>query len=517
MQKAVTLHTSGKRNIKEMTEPHRKTKHLHTMKKEPIILTAMLSVLTWTACPAQQVLTLQQCRDSALANNRELEMAGQKITVAEYDRKIARANYFPDISVSAAYMYNSRNLSLLSENASDLLANIGTEITDRSELLRIIGRLTSADIEGSLNEIGSEINRAFGLDIQNVYIGAVSLKQPVFMGGKIVAANRMATLAGELAESQHETVRNTVTNEVDNAYWQTVSIAGKKRLAQDYADLLHQMLHDTELLEAEGMATQADLLAVRVKANEADMLLTKAANGLVLSKMLLCKLCGMNPDSDIELADENADRIPLPGPEPMRSDEEIFASRPEIRSLELAREIYGRKVAVARADMMPEIAVTANYFVTNPNLYHGFRNDFSGMFNVGVAVHIPIIHGCEAMYKVRKAKAETVIADCQIADAREKISLQVTQLRKQKEEALEKLEMAENNLGSAEENLRTATLGYNEGVIPSGTALAAQTAWMKAHSEYIDAGVELKMAESALFAAEGRHGTAQNNNVNLMK
>ena len=139
------------------------------------------------------------------------------------------------------------------------------------------------------------------------------------------------------------------------------------------------------------------------------------------------------------------------------------------------------------------------------------------MFNVGVAVHIPIIHGCEAMYKVRKAKAETVIADCQIADAKEKISLQVTQLRKQKEEALEKLEMAENNLGSAEENLRTATLGYNEGVIPSGTALAAQTAWMKAHSEYIDAGVELKMAESALFAAEGRHGTAQNNNVNLMK
>ena len=231
MQKAVTLHTSGKRNIKEMTEPHRKTKHLHTMKKEPIILTAMLSVLTWTACPAQQVLTLQQCRDSALANNRELEMAGQKITVAEYDRKIARANYFPDISVSAAYMYNSRNLSLLSENASDLLANIGTEITDRSELLRIIGRLTSADIEGSLNEIGSEINRAFGLDIQNVYIGAVSLKQPVFMGGKIVAANRMAALAGELAESQYETVRNTVTNEVVNAYWQTVSIAGKKRLA----------------------------------------------------------------------------------------------------------------------------------------------------------------------------------------------------------------------------------------------------------------------------------------------
>ena len=466
-----------------------------------IIPALLLAILPGTA--GAVTLTLQQCRDSAIANNSGLKIARQKIEIAGYDRKIALANYFPDISASGAYMYNSRNLNLLTENASGALSGLGSSMQEAMpDLFRYIENLTSVDAAARLNEIGSEISKAFELDIQNVMIGSVNLKQPVFMGGKIVASNKMAKLAEELAGTQYETGRNEVVSQVDNAYWQTVSISGKKRLAQDYADLLHQMLRDTEIMEAEGMATKADLLTVKVKANEADMLLTKASNGLVLSKMLLCKLCGMELDSEIELADEGLEAVPVPGPVQEKSYDKIFADRPEIRSLELAGQIYDRRVAVARADMMPHIAVTASYFVTNPNLYHSFRNEFGGMFNVGVAINIPIIHGCEAMQKVRKAKAEAVLTGYRIEDAKEKISLQVAQLRKRREEASGKLDMALNNLESAEENLRTATVGYSEGVVPANTVLAAQTAWMQAHSEYIDAGVEMQVVAGELGMAE---------------
>ena len=468
-----------------------------------IIPALLLAILPGTA--GAVTLTLQQCRDSAIANNSGLKIARQKIEIAGYDRKIALANYFPDISASGAYMYNSRNLNLLTENASGALSGLGSSMQEAMpDLFRYIENLTSVDAAARLNEIGSEISKAFELDIQNVVIGSVNLKQPVFMGGKIVASNKMAKLAEELAGTQYETGRNEVVSQVDNAYWQTVSISGKKRLAQDYADLLHQMLRDTEIMEAEGMATKADLLTVKVKANEADMLLTKATNGLVLSKMLLCKVCGMDLFSDIVLADEALDMVPLPKMSPQISDEEIFSARPEIRSLDLACRIYDRKTAMAKADMMPKIALTANYFVTNPNLYHGFRNEFAGIFNVGVAVNIPIIHGCEAMNKVRKAKAEAVMTHYQLEDAKEKITLQVAQLRKQEEEAFEKLDMAESSLASAEENLRTATIGFSEGVVPANVVLEAQTAWMKAHSEYIDAGVELQLCAVNLQTAEGR-------------
>ena len=120
-------------------------------------------------------------------------------------------------------------------------------------------------------------------------------------------------------------------------------------------------------------------------------------------------------------------------------------------------------------------------------------------------VNIPIFHGFEAMSKTRKAKAEATLYRTQLEDAKNLINLQVTQLRKQEGEAFEKLTMAQNNLSSAEENLRTATVGFEEGVIETNTALAAQTAWLKAHSEYIDAGIELQMLAANLNKAEGNN------------
>jgi outer membrane protein TolC len=70
-------------------------------------------------------------------------------------------------------------------------------------------------------------------------------------------------------------------------------------------------------------------------------------------------------------------------------------------------------------------------------------------------------------------------------------------------EAREKVEMTLSNLESAEENLRKATLAYEAGVLPTNTVLGAQTAWLSAHSDYIDAGIEYQMAAASLNKAQG--------------
>lgn len=494
-----------------------------------IVVYAGLS-LSLAALPAlaeaREVMTLQQCRDSAMANNISLKESAQKVRIAGYDRKIAIANYFPEVSASMAYMYNSRDLDLLPEKYAETLPALGTALQGslqscisgllgnpaflqmlqkNPELQQLLGSLASTDISGPVNAVGAEIRQAFNLDITNVFAGAVSVRQPVFMGGRIVNSNRMAKLAEELAATQHDAMTREVIAEVDNAYWQIVSISGKNRLARDYADLLSMMQHDTEALVAEGLATEADLLSVKVKKNEADMLLVKTTNGLALSKMLLCKICGMSIDPDIVLADENPDAIPLPEMCPRNSDDEIFAARPEIRSLSLASRIYDTKINVARASMMPEVALTASYFLSDPNVFHGFRNDFDGMFNVGIAVKVPIVHGREAAQKVRKAKAEAVLADFRLEEAKESVALQVASLRMQETESADKVEMTGKSLASAEENLRTATAGYTEGLIPANVLMEAQTAWVKAHSEYIDACTELQLNAVNLAIAQGQN------------
>ncbi len=494
------------------------------MKRIIIILTGALALLPLRA-GAQQVLTLDDCRQLAVDNSNSLKTARQKTEVAGYDRKIAAANYFPKVTATGTYMYVNKDIKLIGDETATELSHAGTilqndintrltailsdptimqKIYTEPALQKLLGYLQNTDIATPINAIGSQISGALSVDLNNTAAAAVTVQQPVFMGGKILAANKMASDAEQLARTQYAQEYSQLMVDVEQAYWQIVSIAAKKRLSEGYAELLHQMEKDTDALIAEGFATPSDALTIKVKANEADMLLTKATNGLALSKMLLCKECGLPLDSEITLADEDLDRIPEPQMSPVISDEEVYDARPEIKSLRLAEDIYARKVDIARADMLPTVALTANYIVTNPSLFNGFQKKYGDFFTAGVVVSVPLFHGGEALNKTRKAKAEAAMTGIRLDDAKQMISLQVAQLRKQENEARARLVAAESNLSNAEENLRVATAGWNEGMVASNVVLQAQTAWLQAHSEVIESGVELQMCSVNLAKAEGR-------------
>ena len=245
---------------------------------------------------AQQTLTLEDCRRMALENNKELDQARTKVEMAGYDRKIALANYFPNISATGAWLHNGRNLNLLPEDVSNGLTGMGTTIHGMKEqamaeamqaiqsnpelaqqllqnpdFLQLVQKLQGMDYSQAINQIGSDIDKAFTIDIENIYVGVVSLQQPVFMGGKIIAANRIARLAEELAKTQYDQKYQEMLVDVDQSYWQIVSVANKLELAESYADLLHQMERDVQVAIDEGVSTESDGLQIKVKAHEADM------------------------------------------------------------------------------------------------------------------------------------------------------------------------------------------------------------------------------------------------------
>ncbi|MCF0175244.1 MAG: TolC family protein [Bacteroidales bacterium] len=476
---------------------------------------------------AQQTLTLDECRAMAVENDKELKSARKQVEMAGYDRKIALANYFPEISITGAYLYNGKDISLISENGEAALLGAGTKLQaaygegmqkvmgalmsspqmmqllqSSPQMMQLLQELQGKDLATPVNAIAGEIDKSLNIDISNVVLGTATLMQPVFMGGKIIVSNQIAKLAEELARTRYEAGCQETVTAVDQTYWQIVSIAGKKKLAEEYAGLLHSMENDVRVLVAEGVATESDALSVKVKANEADMMMLKADNGLKLAKMLLCRQCGMDMYSNITLADERAEPS-----EPVlaagKDMEQIFNDRSETRSLELAGKIYHKKIAVARADMMPQIALFGNYLISNPNIDHGIQKQFGGMFSAGVMVKVPIFHGTEALQKVRKAKAEAETYEYKLDNAKELITLQVSQLRQQLDEANCKLVMARSGLDAACENLRTAQLGFSEGVITANTVLQAQTAWLSANSSLIEAGVEMQIVNAKLQMAQG--------------
>lgn len=481
-------------------------------------ITSLLLLLGATLSSyAQQVLTLDSCRALALANNKELRISQEKVNAAHYEKKAAFTNYLPKIDLTGGYMRTQKEISLLSDEQKQSISNIGT--TAGAQLQEQIKQLAASDpvlgsllqplqgvipgLTAGLNGVGQGLVDAFRTDTRNMTVGAATLTQPLFMGGKIIAYNKITKYAKRLAESQHATGMQDLILQTDQIYWQIISLVNKKKLAENFLELVQKLDSDVDKMIKEGVATKADGLSVKVKVNEAEMMLTQVDNGLNLSKMLLCQLCGLPLETDFQLADESMKDLPLPNTYTEANVSTALSNREELKSLELASEIYRQKVNVVRADFLPSVALTANYLVTNPSLVNGFENKFRGMWAAGIVVKIPVFHWGEGIYKVKAAKAEANIARYKLEDIKEKVELQVTQNSYKVNESTKKLALAEKNMEKAEENLRYANLGFKEGVIPTSNVLEAQTAWFSAQAGKIDAQIDVKMSELYLNKSMG--------------
>ena len=498
-----------------------------TIKRTLVILALIL--LSASPMRAQQVVTLQQCRDMALENNNNLKISQEKVNMANYDKKIAWANYFPTISAQGTYMHNEKQLQLLSDDKLNTISTVGSTlqgdvngfidpiisdlmqnplmyqiIMDNPGLQALIQDLHHIGAFETLDAIGQEVSKNFILDTRNVYAGMVTVMEPVYAGGKIRAYNKMAQYAQDLAQMQLTTEQQEIIVATDKAYWQIVSLANKQKLTENYVELLRTMSGNVEKLVNEGMATNADKLSIRVKLNDAELTLVRVQNGVALSKMLLCQSCGLPLDTDIILEDENLEDVVVPVYNSEYTEEDIMNNRPELQSLQLATKIYDKKVNIARSEFLPTVAVFGNYVVTNPSAFNGFETEFRGFYNLGVVAKVPLFHFGEGYNKIRKAQAESNIYKLKLEDTKELVMLQVNQYEKQIKEAESRLQMTTDKMSDAEENLRMATVGFNEGMVPSSTLEAAQTAWMQAHSEYIDAKIDVIMANTYLKKSIGK-------------
>lgn len=469
-----------------------------------------------TSVHAQRTLNLDSCRTLALSNNKELRISKEKVNAAHYQQKAAFTNFLPKIDMKGAYMRTEKEISLLSDDQKSAISNIGTAVAPMGQKLQ---QILSSDpslaplltplqsvmgtLPGALNQVGQGMVDALRTDTRNMFGGMVTLTQPIFMGGKIIAYNKITKFAEQLAESQHATELQDVILNTDQAYWQVISLVNKKKLAESFLELVKKLDSDVSKMVAEGVATKADELSVKVKVNEAEMTMTKVENGLSLSKMVLCQLCGIPLDTPITLADESMENITLPDTYIEGNVNTALSNREELKSLELASKIYRQKVNVTRSEFLPSVGLTATYLVTNPSLVNGFEKKMRGMWGVGMMVKIPVFHWGEGIYKVKAAKAEANIAQYKLDDVKEKVELQVTQATYKVNEATKKLAMAEKNMAKADENLRYANLGFQEGVIPTSNVLEAQTAWLSAQSGKIDAQIDVKMSEIYLNKSMG--------------
>ena len=425
---------------------------------------------------AQRVLTLDSCRSLAKEHSRILQQKDEEIKAAHAKKQQVMTNFFPQVAARGVYLHMQKELHLIDWDKP--LGHLNFLIPER---LRHLGTV----------------------DLRNLWVGNVTAIQPLFLGGKIISGYKMASLAERLQGELRQTAETEVETKLDETYWQVVSLRSKERLLDQLVHLLKQTVKDVDASIDAGVATKADGLSVRTKLSEAEVKRSQVVNGLELSRMLLADLCGLSEDEPFTLAEEGhlQELLLSTQTEPIARDEDTEAAierRSEIRSLRLVDSIYSKRVNMESASLFPKLYGVASYSTTNPNSFQGQKKEFAGQYYLGLMLEVPISDLFSGTFKRRQAKAEHRVKQLELAEARSKINLQIKQALRTADDARRAYATALSAVKMAEENMRYAKAGYDEGVIPLLNYTMAQTAWMSAQDSLIDAQIRVLLTESKL-------------------
>ena len=425
---------------------------------------------------AQRILTLDSCRSLAKEHSRTLQQKDEEIKAAHAKKQQVMTNFFPQVAARGVYLHMQKELHLIDWDKP--LGHLNFLIPER---LRHLGTV----------------------DLRNLWVGNVTAIQPLFLGGKIISGYKMASLAERLQGELRQTAETEVETKLDETYWQVISLRSKERLLDQLVRLLEQTVKDVDASIDAGVATKADGLSVRTKLSEAEVKRSQVVNGLELSRMLLADLCGLSEDESFTLAEEGHLQELLLSTQtaPIARDEDTEAAierRSEIRSLRLVDSIYSKRVNMESASLFPKLYGVASYSTTNPNSFQGQKKEFGGQYYLGLMLEVPISDLFSGTFKRRQAKAEHRVKQLELAEARSKINLQIKQALRTADDARRAYTTALSAVKMAEENMRYAKAGYDEGVIPLLNYTMAQTAWMSAQDSLIDAQIRVLLTESKL-------------------
>ena len=449
------------------------------MKKTIYLLLLILVQLPTSLCAEQ--ISIQQCREMALQHNKSRQSASLATQAAEFTRRATWAQFFPSFSAVGFGLYDTGDGGL--------------------------------NIEGGMLPVGSMATGSFvpagsyayfpGLNIDYevgaIYTGAVLLKQPLYMGGKIQAAYRMTKLGVEIRQQQERLTEAEVLQQADEAYAKVVNARELQEVAEKYKALLEELDRNVESAVRLGLKMENDRMKVQVKLSEVELQMRRAQNGVRLATMNLCHVIGVPLHTDLQVETEYPQVNEVEG---ILSND--VSMRPEFAMLEAKTQLADQQVRLARSEMLPRVALLAKYGYT-----HGieFNNRYlldGWNFAGGVTVSIPLYHFGERTNKVRAAKTQLLQTQTEQADKTEMMMLELAQAANKLDEARLEVELSEKSLAEAETSMMLSGKQYKAGVETLSDYLESQAMWQRASESQVTAHFQLYLASVDYLRAAGR-------------
>lgn len=412
-------------------------------------------------CAQARTMTLAQCQQTALENNETMTVSANKLLQAKLDQKIAFASYLPQV-----------------------------------------------DIAGGVMAMKDQEFSGMTLQTTGAWMAGLTIAQPIYVGGKIRAANKLAGIGRQVAEESMRRDSMDVIAEVNRAYYTLISVESKVRMLESYRDRLRSLYESVKVSVDAEIAIRNDLLRVRTSMTDIEYQLQKAGNGAEMCRMALASAMGTD-DYDIQVADTML-VYELP---PMSAD---ISERPETLLLEKQIEASKRQVDMARADMLPTIAISAGYSLYGGIRMKGFAALPDGSYmpytqkmhddipNAMLSVSIPVWHWKSDYNKMKKAKLDVENAVLERERNTRLMTIEVNSNIRNVVDSRRMIETAELGVEQADENLKVMRSLFDNGMATLTDLLDAQSQWHSARSNLIEARMQFKSYETDYLRSVGK-------------
>ena len=336
------------------------------------------------------------------------------------------------------------------------------------------------------------------MSLKGMYMAGITLQQPVYAGGKIVNANKMAKTGVAISEENKRLTRINTLVEVEQTYWMYVSVAEKVKLLTQYTQLLDSLHQQVSSFFELKMATAQDLHKVRTRRSNVTYELQRAESGRELTRMSLCHLIGLELDAQIIATDT----LILTQNYNNQLSHDIV-NRPEYRIQEMQVELKDLEIKNTRADFFPTVGISAGYQYMGGMKLAGSSLDMK-IPMVMASISIPIFNFGEGRKKIRSARLAHEISTVELNKNRSLMDIEAQQSKSAYESALLLIRTAEHGLEESEHNLSQTQNNYEMGMATILDVMEAQTQWQEAYSNNIEARTNYKIREIEYLRAIGQ-------------
>ncbi len=459
-----------------------------------VLVLALLALSTTVAWSQPHTLTLDDCRAMALDASYALRSSDERLAASQDLLVAYRANRLPNFSLTGGYLYSTLSFSESIEGG--YLPTFTPDLTTGALTPNIAGY--GADGTPIFSSYAYMPDMQFDLEVGSVVSAGLQATQPIYMGGKVTAATKLAKVGVAVAEIEQRRDEADVLLSVDEAFYAYLKVGEMLASADAYCAVVEEFRREVESLLASGMCTKNDLLKVQVRLNEAELQRLRARNAQILARMNLCYLIGL-PISTLELA--VVDGFDLR----QRVDEALdVTARPEYELLAKGVEARELEVKLSQGDYLPQVSLLASYSYANGLSLNGTRLlGSSPSFTGGLVVNVPIFHWGAGRRKVSAARREVAVAENTKSDLEQKMTLELMRAINAYNESMAQVSLTERAVEQAEENLRQSRRHYTEGMESLTYLLEAQALWQKAMCDLVEAKATQRLAYAAYRRCRG--------------